>query len=306
MLLKEALGKNEKNLNFKIFSCDVSQKRIAIASKGEYLLKFAKQIPEKYHQYFTAVANNKISFKNNIRKHLIFSSYDYLSASPMSNMDIVVCRNVLIYLKPMLQEKVSRMFRFSLKTNGVLLLGQSESFLKNNRSFKVIDEHLSIYKNISKTVLLPDTYLDSYDNKGLENPLIPLKKDPVKKSFDFLPNLLNDNLIEELNLAVIYADAFGNIIKASGDFRSYFQLPKSGFSSNIYELLPLGIVNTVKDAIDSALKNEKKTKISNINLPEMEEKKAIDIICSRFLLMTTNLKFLLFFYPPLLKHQKTI
>ena len=123
-----------------------------MASRGVYSKKVLDDIPKEYHKYLNDDKSDIIVFDNELRRHLIFSNYDYLSSSPMSNMDLIVCRNMLIYLKPNIQDQIAKMFRFSLKTDGYLLLGQSESLVKRNEYFRIVDEQLSIYTNISKAI----------------------------------------------------------------------------------------------------------------------------------------------------------
>jgi len=295
--LKKILEGYDKSPDFKIFCCDLAEKRIKRASKGIFPKGILNEIPEKYHTFFDPGPKDSVTINNDIRQHLIFSHYDYLSTSPMTNMDMVLCRNILIYMKPVLQEKMTKMFRFSLRTGGILVLGHSESMLRNNRYFDVIDEGLSFYRNIQKTIYVPENYQNKTSKRLLEH--VAKSKDVGKSKtlYDFLPNLLNDSLIEELGLAAIYINPMGNIIRAAGDFRRFLQLPKSGFSNNIFDLLPLGFAATLKSGMDAAIKAEKRTRIEHINLPNMKDDDAVNIVCNPYIDTENSPKMLLIFLP---------
>jgi len=297
LALKRLIENGDKKIDFKIFCCDLSTKRIKLASKGIFPKKILQDVPEKYHSYFDMTAEDTVTIKNPVRQHLIFSNYDYLSASPMTNMDMVVCRNMLIYMKPLLQEKMAKMFRFSLKTGGILLLGQSESMLKNNGYFTILDESSSVYRNVQKTVYISESYQDNQariEKKGKDE-LESQKNETIKSSYEFLPNLLNDILIDELGLAAIYINTDGTILRATGDFRRFLQLPSSGFSNNLFDLLPFGFVATMKNAIDGALSEQKKSRIDRVNFPNMGEGEIVDIVCTPYSTVDGNRKLLIIF-----------
>ena len=91
--------------------------------------------------------------------------------------------------------------------------------------------------------------------------------------------MLNDSLIEELGLAAIYTRTNGTILRASGDFRRFLELPKTGFSNNIFDFIPVSFVTTLKNAFKVASEQDQKATIDNIRLPQMKEGETVKISC---------------------------
>lgn len=309
MTTKYLIKKSDKVLGLKIFASDLSKNRIDVASKGLYANAFKKEVPKKYHKYFQEIDGNRSRIIREVREALVFNHHNSLSGPHISKMHLVMCRNMLIYLEEHMQRKMLEVFRFALNVGGYLVLGLSEGLLDHSAFFPEENRRLKVFKNLSKTPFYLATNLS-----GHKKPHVKPKKNnqPLKTvetvNYDFLPNFLNDTLINELDVAAIYINKHGQILKASGGFRKFLELPAAGFSNNIFDLIPLSFQATLREAISAALKEDEKVKIENINLPGMPKDEAVNILISPYQsdFLPSNSELLLVFLPQRAKPEKTV
>ncbi|MFK7769601.1 MAG: chemotaxis protein CheB [Mariniblastus sp.] len=154
ILLAEAIANADRAQTFKVFATDVHRKSLQIASAGFYPTHALDSVPPELQTYF--VRNNGIcNVKREIRKHVIFAANDLTKDPPFTRIDLITCRNVLIYLEPPVQLRVLSMFHFGLKVGGVLFLGPSETVGDLSKEFVQVDRHWRIYSK-KRDVRLPD------------------------------------------------------------------------------------------------------------------------------------------------------
>jgi two-component system CheB/CheR fusion protein len=143
MALDEFLG--HKTPHVKIFATDVSEDVLEIARRGTYPENIKLDVsPERLERYFTK-ADGGYQIKKFIRELCVFAPHNMLSDPPYSDLDIVSCRNVMIYMEPELQKKAMLLFHYALKPRGFLVLGGSETVGIFSDSFSTVDKKYKIY-----------------------------------------------------------------------------------------------------------------------------------------------------------------
>ena len=148
---KEALEKInvKKHISLQIFATDLDNDAIEIARKGVFPLNISNDISAAYlKRYFTKI-DEGFRIKNEIREMIVFAKHNIIKDPPFTKIDIVCCRNLLIYLEPELQQKILGLFSYSLNPDGLMILGSSESLGKQTQLFKSGDNKLKIYKRSS-------------------------------------------------------------------------------------------------------------------------------------------------------------
>jgi two-component system CheB/CheR fusion protein len=139
----EALGRPVK---VKIFATDVHRNSLEFAGTGVYSeAQLADLPPERRHRYFIRKGDG-FQIAQDLRQMIVFAPHNLIKDAPFTKLDMVTCRNLLIYLQPSTQKKVLSLFHFALKTNGVLFLGPSESPGELSDEFLTVDPHWKIYK----------------------------------------------------------------------------------------------------------------------------------------------------------------
>lgn len=169
MILQELMESMEKQLKVQIFGTDIDGAAIDHARKRIYPENIRENVsPERLEKFFTP-KKGKYQLKNQIREMAVFAVHDVISDPPFANLDMISCRNLLIYLKPEAQNILLSNFNFALNRYGILFLGPSESKGETLSSFQVVDKKWRIFK-ASEPGTLPLNLTESplmYENQRL-------------------------------------------------------------------------------------------------------------------------------------------
>jgi two-component system CheB/CheR fusion protein len=146
ILLHELAENLGQRIDFRIFGTDLSPPAIEVARAGRYSASIAADVNEaRLQRYFTA-DDQGYRVIQSLRDCVVFSTHNILSQPPLGKLDLVSCRNLLIYLDPPVQRQLFSMFHFALEARGVLWLGTSETVAGHPDLFTAIDPHSKIYQ----------------------------------------------------------------------------------------------------------------------------------------------------------------
>lgn len=147
LLLFEALAERGSQASFKVFATDLHQDSLRFAAEGVYdAERLADVPPELREKYFSPEGSQRLRVSNRLRQALVFSRHNVLRDPPFTRMDLVSCRNLLIYFQPAAQDKALAAFHFALEPRGLLFLGPSENTGTLSEHFKVLDRHWRVYE----------------------------------------------------------------------------------------------------------------------------------------------------------------
>jgi two-component system CheB/CheR fusion protein len=146
MLLTEALDGELPGWSIKVFATDVDESAIAFARRGIYSEILLKGIPQHYRERFFERTDHGYRVEKALRQMVIFGQQDLSRSAPFPRIDLVICRNVLIYFTPELQDYVLNQFAFSLGNNGYLFLGKAETVRPNQSHYELINKSWKVYR----------------------------------------------------------------------------------------------------------------------------------------------------------------
>ncbi|MFH0709504.1 MAG: CheR family methyltransferase [Pseudomonadota bacterium] len=148
ILLEERIEELKIPYSVQIFATDIDTRAIAVARAGLYPISIAEDItPQRLEKFFTLEPDGRhYRIAKKIRDMIIFSEQDVIKAPPFSNLDLISCRNLLIYMGSVLQKKVIPLFHYALNDRGVLFLGTSEGIGEFNNLFTSLDEKSKLYE----------------------------------------------------------------------------------------------------------------------------------------------------------------
>ncbi len=148
ILLQEGLERLKTSFKVLIFATDIDSQAIATARAGIYPAKIADTMsPERLARFFTLEpAGNKYCINKNIRELLVFSEQNVIKDPPLSKLDLISCRNLLIYMGVDLQKKLIPLFHYALNPNGFLFLGTSETVNDFSHLFVALDSKSKLYR----------------------------------------------------------------------------------------------------------------------------------------------------------------
>jgi two-component system, chemotaxis family, CheB/CheR fusion protein len=150
MLFYEQIAATKRNIKLQVFASDVDPDAVASAREGLYPGTIEAEVsPERLARFF-AKEDQGYRVLPELRAAVIFTVQDVLADPPFSRLDLVSCRNLLIYLLPEAQKKVISLFHFALREGGVLLLGSSETVVNADGRFEAISKLARVYRHIGR------------------------------------------------------------------------------------------------------------------------------------------------------------
>ena len=282
-----------KKFNLHIFATDIDEAALAKARKGSYPSDSLKNIDASIVKEYFVKSHNSYKIIESIRKTIVFTNHNILNDPPFINQDFISCRNFLIYILPSVQQSIFQLCNYSLKDNGILFLGSSESVLISSKYFTALDGESKIYKKEKlKTQLQLSPHYFSQHLKG-KNPLNPqtkgeetdksIEKQIAEKVFDFFaPNCV---LIDK-EYSIIYKKGSLPFINLSDGFVSL------NLINNIDKTLRYDIQIIIKNAFAS--KTMQESHFIELQLSDKEQN-FIKIIAHPFEVVNASLMVLLYF-----------
>ncbi|KAA1248098.1 chemotaxis protein CheB [Aquimarina sp. RZ0] len=237
ILLEEYLKQQKLDINYKVFATDLDDRGIAIATKGIYNQNIESEVPPAILNNYFLKKENQYQIHPNIRKNIIFSKHDVLQNPPYSKMDLVSCRNMLIYMENNIQLKVLSNIHYALNHHGYLFLGSSENLGSLYKNFDEISSKWKIYKNIQSERIINIHKEDAW--KIERNGTTRFQTAHSGSSLeDKIAKSINKILMDELLVVSICIDENFEIIHASGKLKKYIDYPDEGYSNNLLKMLP--------------------------------------------------------------------
>lgn len=150
MVFCTALGEDRFRSRVKIYATDADNDALAAARQATYAEKAIADIPPEYLEPFFETTQGRYAFKKELRRSVIFGRQDLLQDAPMSRIDLLVCRNAVMYFTAEAQRRVLARFYFALNENGFLFLGRSEMLLTHNNIFTPVDLRHRVFTQVPK------------------------------------------------------------------------------------------------------------------------------------------------------------
>lgn len=170
ILLAEEFEKRDQPLRVRIFASDVHEQSLSVAGRGVYSEdQMAGMTPERLRRYFIE-RQDGYHVAPELRKLVVFTPHNVIRDAPFTRLDLITCRNLLIYLTPQTQQRVLSLFHFGLKSGGALCLGNSESLGELRSEFQPFDENLRIFRKHREVAPLSHTAHTARGGFGTPSP----------------------------------------------------------------------------------------------------------------------------------------
>jgi len=254
--------------NLSIFATDIDEVSLDIARKGHYPVISLEQLPQSLVKRYFTISNDRYQISRNLRECVVFSRHDVLRDPPFVNMDIISCRNLLIYFTSKAQKQLMTLFHYALKPRGLLFLGKSESVSGNKNYFSTVDKQARIY---SATALAKQPWNSS---RTLAKPTAraSLAQYVVEKS---VHQLSLEERIQRIAGSLILPDCLVidsdmNIVFKHGEI-PWLQMPAGFASLNLFNLLPVEMSMELRAAIYTALHQQEAVNTRFVPAPVKQE-----------------------------------
>jgi two-component system CheB/CheR fusion protein len=226
--LHDFLAHRAPDIKIQVFATDISESNIAKARTGVYNTLDIQAIPPHLlENYFVKIDNNTYQINKTIRNSCVFAVHNFLKDPPFSKIDLVSCRNVLIYMTTFLQKKALTTFHYALKEKGVLWLGKSETANVVSDLFTLISNHDKFFSRKYTTSHFAQDSHDSMDETKNYKP--DTIHTPMISQTDFQKNA-DDILLNHYTPPCVIVSDQNDIIHFRGD-TSLFFMPSPGKAS---------------------------------------------------------------------------
>ncbi|MFW6269833.1 MAG: chemotaxis protein CheB [Bacillota bacterium] len=279
ILIKECLIKMDKRIPVKIFATDINENAIRSASLGQYSASITADISlDKLEKYFIK-KGEVYQVKKEIREMVVFSRHNIIKDPPFHKLDLITCRNLLIYFQSKLQKQVISNFYFSLKECSFLFLGNSESLGEMISFFEVYNSKWKIYQCKKKEKnKLQKNYLNNlqYTKRISEDKGYSLPRAKTKMKNRKIEKINQSLLIKFLPCSVVI-DENNELVHIVGDVNDYIKLPIDRLSLDILKIIPSNLSTTLGIAIKKIRRNKKEIIYKNIEFENKGKLISLDI-----------------------------
>ena len=278
IVFKEGLDqlKYSKDFSMQIFATDLDCKAIDKAREGIFSVNIAEDMSiERLNRYFVKMDRGYQAVKP-IRDMIIFAEQNMIKDPPFTKIDILICRNLLIYLIPEIQKKIVPLFHNSLNSDGFLFLGIAESVRNFTDLFKQLDLKSRIYQRLSP--LIQTEPIESH-------PLFAPDQSTVNQPTDECQN--RQSLAEKLILqfyspATVFVNDKGDILYITGRTGKYLEPAAGKANWNVFSMARQGLNYKLSEAFYKALRQKEAVTIKNVVVINESGSLKVDILVSPF------------------------
>jgi two-component system CheB/CheR fusion protein len=253
MIANECVARSKKTIDIKIFATDIDEKSIEIAAKNQYPYTVKNEIPEHLFNKYMMQDGQYYGVKPRLRKQIVFAKHDVTKSPPFIKNDLVTCRNMLIYISSILQEKILSIFHFSLVQGGVLLLGSSETASSLKGGMTEISGKWKIYQ---KTGPLNYANYNTYNTGSRTHNELKKKNTFPESQLSQMNMAFNNFMTSSMGYIGLFVDRSFLIREAIGDYRRYLSLPEGKMELNILKMVSRSVSISLGNAIRDAWKTE--------------------------------------------------
>jgi two-component system CheB/CheR fusion protein len=272
IVLAEEFRRRNRLGAFRVFATDVHSASLEAASAGVYSADSVERVPVALRESYFRPHRDGFQIAPELRGHVVFAHHNLLRDAPFTRLDLVSCRNVLIYLGTNMQRKALAAFHFALKTNGVLVLGPSESPASVGDAFSIVDSRWKMFRKLHDARILADIRNTpaTFEGTGRGVSRRPPEDVRVSRSRELLlqeygpPSLLVDG---ELRLLHTFNAA------------SEFLTPKDGRPSlNLLDLVDGELRAVLSAAIRRAQRDMRTVRLDGVNVATARGERQVSVV----------------------------
>lgn len=251
MVLHELMDENHYLFKVQLYSTDLAEDTITIARAGFYPPNIAQDVtPERLRRFFIK-EDGGYRVKKEIREMLVFAVQNIIKDPPFTKLDLLSCRNLMIYLEPELQNRLIPAFHYALKPGGVLFLSPSESIGNHTELFTPLNRKWKFYR-ATPTSASTRAMLTSNLN-WTAKPTYKGREDVIKVSRETnLAELTRRMLLQYYAPASVVTDFKGNILYVYGETGKYLRPAPGHASLNMIDMAREGLQLELRAAIQAA------------------------------------------------------
>ena len=252
ILLAEHSNTLDNPPKIQIFATDIDEGALTIARKGRYPESIAEQVaPERLERFFDR-QDGAWQAKRELRELVLFSSHSFIKDPPFSRLDLISCRNVMIYLGQELQKKLIPLFHYALRPGGYLFLGPSESAASHKELFGTLDKKHRIFER-KETLPRPAVSFPLGEVSRPNQPAVLSGRTPDAAEERDLPKRLERIILQRYRPACVTVKENGDAVYFSGRLGHYLDHPTGSPDVNLVNIACEGLRIPLRSALHRAV-----------------------------------------------------
>jgi two-component system CheB/CheR fusion protein len=276
LILADQLGSEFSEWNLKIFATDLAGDSIDFARRGLYPENVLTELPNEYRIRFFERVDHGYRVAKALRQVVIFGQQDISRGVPFPRIDLVTCRNLLIYLKPELQQTVLDLFAYSLShSRGYLFLGKAETTRPTKATFELVNKKWKIYRCLGGPTHFPmqESAVVRASRNALHEPrrfhpitAIPSSTDLTSPEVEVTHlRRINETVLRHTNIAIVIIDRSYHIVTINASARRLLGVLEMAYDHDFLHSVRGLPYQEVRHAIDTVFREH-----STVTLPELE------------------------------------
>jgi chemotaxis methyl-accepting protein methylase/signal transduction histidine kinase/chemotaxis response regulator CheB len=261
MLLRERMEGLAHPPEVQVFATDLDEEALAIARQGSYPLGIAEELPATRLERFFVKKGQQYQVVKELRELILFSTHNLINDPPFSKLDLISCRNLLIYLGPHLQKKLIPLFHYALRSGGYLFLGSSENLGAHRELFRAVDAKNRISQRLPTAIR---SVLSLGDRPAS---LVSVRPPNVPAPADADTYLVMQRIIlDEFAPKAVVVNEEGQMVSASGNLEKYLTVTAGTFHNNVIRLVREGLRSGLRAALTEATRVRRKVVHDGLSL----------------------------------------
>ena len=274
ILIKEHLELSPHPCEVQIIATDIDEHALSVARKGIYPAAIEKHVsPERLSKYFVRRAG-RYHVSKELRELCLFSSHNLINDPPFSQLDLISCRNVLIYLGLHLQKKLIPVFHYALKPDGFLFLGNSESLTSHEDLFRLDSAKYRLAQRKATAIRSSTQFPTAMPSHTLNTH----KTSPVVEQDVDLHMVGQRILLDEFAPKYAICNEDGQIISVSAGIAEYLEPAAGVFRNSVLKLVKPSLRISLRLAFNEAKKHKRRTKDSSASLKTGSQTTRIEVV----------------------------
>lgn len=270
ILIKDYLRVNKLQFDVSIFATDLDKEAVKFAGNRTFPENISAEIPQEYLTTYFIPHRSGYTIAKEIRDMIVFSVHNVIQDPPFNKIDLLSCRNFLIYLTESIQQQLFVLFQYALKTNGFLFLGSSESLGAAAEDFFEFDKKYKIFLNRENKKFIKPEHL--VDRRKKENTHVSSTPIPIGNAISVKKNsLLNEIqhfLIQDYVPDSIVVDEHLNLLHTAGNINRWLKFPVGEVSSNVLQMLPGSIAMPIEVAAAKVLQTGNPVVLTEVKITD--------------------------------------
>ena len=279
MLVTEAVERCDRPVDFKVFATDAHRGSLQVAATGAYTEEQLRDVSYQRRERFFQLRGDRYHIDPELRRSIVFAPQNVVSDPPFTQMNLVTCRNMLIYLQPPAQQKVLAMFHFALRNNGYLFLGPSESIGPLKSEFETIVEKWRIYRKKRDVRLPVDLRLQtsSLKSSGVTRRL-PLLPETTHRRGDDILTEAYDQLLGRFMPPGVLVDSRGSVLHVFEGAKDYLVVPTGRSTNDLVDMVPQQIRASIVAALQHAIRDRTTVRYGQLESPDGDSRHKVRLV----------------------------